>query len=210
MALIHPATLSPTKLELLAAWLPGQSWYTGPAGELQQVAAYRFDDPAGAVGMESLLVQSGDGPVHQVPLTYRGGPLEGGERWLVGTTDHSVLGERWVYDATGDPVYAAALASAVLANTGQAEQEVLIEGRLKPRELHMDIASTAPEGASVPAVNRVERVEEGDPTLILTDAVALAVVRGLGTAAGLSGAVLTGTWPGRSDPVPLASATLRD
>lgn len=210
MALIHKATLTPTKLELLAAWLPGRSWFDGPADALELVAAYRFDDPAGAVGIETLLVRSGDGPVHQVPLTYRAGPLEGGEAWLVGTSEHSVLGERWIYDAAGDPIYAAALASAILGNTGQAEQLVLVEGRLEPRALTMDIASTAAEGASVPAVHKLERVEDGDPTAVVTDAVALSVVRRLGAGATLSGTVLTGTWAGQSDPVPLASASIRD
>jgi hypothetical protein len=209
MALIHKATLTPSKLELLAAWLPGRSWHTGSVDELELVAAYRFDDPAGAVGIETLLVRSGDEPVHQVPLTYRAGPLEGGEAWLVGTSEHSVLGERWIYDAAGDPIYAEALTSAILGNTGQAEQLVLIEGRLEPRALTMDIASTAAEGASAPAVHQIERVEDVDPTLVVTDAVVLSVVRRLGDAVALSGTVLTGTWEGQSDPVRLASASIR-
>src|SRR5690348_5501480 len=52
MATIHQATLTPTKLELLEAWLPGRHWY--PADEapgLQRIAACRFDDPAGEVGV---------------------------------------------------------------------------------------------------------------------------------------------------------------
>ena len=92
MALLHRADLTPTKLELLQAWLPTRSWYTGPAApQLTKVGAFRFDDPAGAVGVETMLVRAGDGPVLQVPLTYRGAPLDGAERWLVGTTEHSVL-----------------------------------------------------------------------------------------------------------------------
>jgi hypothetical protein len=43
------------------------------------VSAYRFDDPAGEVGIETLLVRRGAGPVLQVPLTYRGAPLAGAE-----------------------------------------------------------------------------------------------------------------------------------
>jgi len=35
-----------------------------------------------------------------VPLTYRGAPLDGAEDALVGTTEHGVLGRRWVYDGT--------------------------------------------------------------------------------------------------------------
>lgn len=212
MALIYRASLSPTKLELLAAWLPGRPWYIGGADHLELVSAYRFDDPAGAVGIETMLVRSGDGPVHQVPLTYRAGPLLGGEPWLIGTSEHSVLGERWVYDAAGDPVYAAALAAAIISNTGQAEQLVLVEGdRLEPRELHMDIASTirTPE-ESAPNVDRIDHVEDGDPAVIVTDTVTLTFSRNLATGSELTGPALTGTWPGNPEPVRLAAASLRD
>ena len=47
MALIHRATVTPGKVELLAGWLPGRDWHTGPTGEVTRVASYRFDDPAG-------------------------------------------------------------------------------------------------------------------------------------------------------------------
>ena len=79
MALLHQAELVPTKLELLAAWLPGRPWYQEQAGELARTAAYRFDDPAGEVGIDTILVSAGDGPVYQVPLTYRGAPLDGAD-----------------------------------------------------------------------------------------------------------------------------------
>jgi hypothetical protein len=50
MAVIHQTTMSPTKLELLAAWLPGQPWYigTGRAPDLARVGGFRLDDPRGA------------------------------------------------------------------------------------------------------------------------------------------------------------------
>jgi hypothetical protein len=199
MALIHRATLRPSKLELLTGWLPGHPWYSAPAGSLERVASYRFDDPADAVGIETILVRVGAGPVHQVPLTYRDAPLAGGDAWLLGTTEHSVLGKRWVYDGTGDPVYAAALASAVLAGTGQAEE--LMEGR-EPRARSMDIATTG--RADVPAVRAIVRVTGDDPVVVLTDTVELTVAHRLG--ADLPGTVLTGTWPGQETPVPLAAA----
>ncbi|MEV8441117.1 hypothetical protein AB0425_27375 [Actinosynnema sp. NPDC051121] len=207
MALIHKATLSPTKLELLAGWLPGRDWHTGPTGEMRRVAGYRFDDPAGAVGIETMLVRVGDGPVHQVPLTYRDAPLDGADEWLIGTSEHSVLGKRWVYDAFGDPVYAAALAHAILTGAGQAEEFVQVEDRLEPRAPSMGIAVSG--NVPVDAPGRVERVVEGDPTLIVAEAVELAVPRRLGVGGGLTGAVLTGTWPGQETPVPLASASPR-
>lgn len=62
VALLHKATVSPTKLEALRAWLPGRTWVDGAdVSSLTQVGAYRFDDPAGAVGIETLLVHTGDG-----------------------------------------------------------------------------------------------------------------------------------------------------
>ncbi|MET0132671.1 MAG: hypothetical protein ABW215_03670 [Kibdelosporangium sp.] len=209
MALIHRATLRPTKLELLTAWLPGRDWFTGPAGEVLRVGAFRFDDPADAVGIETMLVRVGDGPVYQVPLTYREAPLAGGDEWLLGTTEHSVLGKRWIYDGVGDPVYAAALASAALGNTGQAEEFVQVDGRLERREPGMSIAGSVTGGAQVPTVGAIRRVVEGDPTSVVTDTVELTVVRRIEARAELAGAVLTGVWPGQETPLPLASATLR-
>jgi maltokinase len=119
MAEIHDATLSPSKLELVGPWMARQRWYAakGRLPVLRKVWSWRLDDPAGAVGIETLLVvdEGGSEPVlYQVPLTYRGAPLEGGQHALVGTMEHSVLGRRWVYDGTHDPVYAAQLLALVL------------------------------------------------------------------------------------------------
>ncbi|MEV6487487.1 hypothetical protein AB0M20_02440 [Actinoplanes sp. NPDC051633] len=213
MALIHKASLTPSKIELLAAWLPGNPWYRTATGELARVASYRFDDPAGEVGIETFLVRAGDGPTFQVPLTYRGAPLTGAEQWLVGTTEHSVLGTRWVYDACGDPVYAATLARAILADSGQAEQTMEVDGVLKVFPPSMTITSSGVPGVEVPVVERVHRVGPGDPTIIEADGVELAVVRRLGedlTRAGvmLSGAVLSGAWADQPEPVPLAYASV--
>lgn len=107
-ATVHHAELKPTKLELLAQWLPSQPWFEGDAHDLERVGAYRFVDPDGEVGIETLLVRSG-GLTYQVPLTYRAEPLEDAGSYLIGTLEHSVLGSRYVYDAVGDPVYVAEL-----------------------------------------------------------------------------------------------------
>ena len=122
MAIIYRATLRPSKLELVAGWAPGRRWGAAAAGaELEQVAAYRFDDPAGEVGTETLVLRAGDTLLH-VPLTYRGAPVPEQEEHLVGTTEHSVLGRRWCYDACADPVYVAALVAVVLTGAPQAEE----------------------------------------------------------------------------------------
>jgi hypothetical protein len=206
MALIHKATLRPTKLELLSDWLPTRGWYDGPKGDVQRVAAYRFDDPAGAVGLETLLVRVGDGPVYQVPLTYREAPLTGADEFLLSTADHSVLGTRWIYDGIGDPVYVAALAESILANTGQAEQFTQVGDRLEHRDLDMSISSDV-SVATRPAPGAIQKVADTDPAVITTDTVELTLVRRLDTTPALAGAVLTGSWPGGEGA--LASATSR-
>ena len=145
MAIIHDAQIRPTKLELVADWLPRQPWYPDDgAPELEQVGAYRFDDPDGEVGIETLLVRTADGPVLQVPMTYRGQPLPDGEPHLIGTMEHSVLGSRWVYDACGDPVYAAALAATVLRGGTGAEE--LLEADGGPQRRAPSVAVTGSGG----------------------------------------------------------------
>lgn len=103
---IHRATVTPSKLDLLAAWLPQRDWFDGDASALERIAAYRFVDSAGEVGLETFLVGAGE-RTFQVPMTYRGAPLADAEDFLIGEMHHSVLGRRWVYDALGDPVYLA-------------------------------------------------------------------------------------------------------
>ena len=84
MAIIHEATLAPTKLELLTSWLPGRSWYPGDGAVplLTKAGGFRLDDPDGKVGLEFMAVTdaSGDEPVtYHVPLSYRGAPLTGAD-----------------------------------------------------------------------------------------------------------------------------------
>ena len=98
-------------------------------GSAERESAFRFDDPAGEVGIETFIVRSGDAAFH-VPLTYRSGPLDGGR--LVGELEHSVLGHRWVYDGPSDPVYVAVVSS-VIVEGGRDVDMVLDDGTPVPR-----------------------------------------------------------------------------
>lgn len=208
MALLYRADIKPTKLELIDSWLPTRSWYQGPAEPgAQRVAACRFDDPDGEVGVETILVQAGDGPVLHVPLTYRGAPLPGGEPWLIGTTEHSVLGKRWVYDATGDPVYLQALVTAILTGGGEAEEFVEVDGHQERRDPAMSLRGSGAPGTAVPVVGPIDHSTDGDPARITTGTVELTVHRVLGSATG-GGLSLTGEW-NDGTPTTLAEAVLR-
>lgn len=87
MALLYDdAELVPSKIELLRSWVPGRAWAGGSAvSGLDAVDAYRFDDPEGEVGIETHPLRTADGRVLQVPLTYRGRPLESAPDVLVTT-----------------------------------------------------------------------------------------------------------------------------
>ena len=45
-----------------------------------------------------MLVSDADGTTYVVPMTYRGAPLAGADEALIGTSEHGVLGRRWIYD----------------------------------------------------------------------------------------------------------------
>ena len=127
MAIIYRTTLTPTKLELLTSWLPSRPWYRGQAPDLAKAGGFRLDDPAGEVGIEFMIAvdsshrRAGDpATAYHVPLTYRAQPLDGADDALIGTTEHGVLGRRWVYDGTRDPVLAAQLGALL---RGQAEPQ---------------------------------------------------------------------------------------
>jgi hypothetical protein len=126
MAIIHRATLTPSKPDLISAWLDGRSW--AEQGSTQVLGTYRFDDPAGEVGVEVFLLRRGEQLLH-LPLTYRGAPLPNHGDHLVGTLEHSVLGTRWVYDGTADEVALACFRKTLEGEQEQAELEVWGEGR---------------------------------------------------------------------------------
>ncbi|MGW7242194.1 maltokinase N-terminal cap-like domain-containing protein [Streptomyces sp. NPDC054804] len=124
MALIHHTTLKPTKVELLAGWLPTRPWYRGPAApELVKAGGFRLDDPEGEVGIEFMIVTEGS-DAYLVPLTYRAAPLDGAEHALVGTMEHGVLGTRWTYDGCHDPVLTAGLVALIEGRTAAQAQSV--------------------------------------------------------------------------------------
>ena len=192
MALIHKATLTPSTLEWLTAWLPSRPWSQGTT-EVKQLGAYRFDDPAGQVGIEAILLQTAEGSVLHVPLTYRNAPLAGAEDFLVGTLEHSVLGLRWVYDGCGDPIWAAALASTVLTGGTQAEEFVDQGDRLEPREPSATVSGSGTLGSPVAPIDAVASHDDGATTVVRAGALELVVVRVIGAEVPAE-QTLTGRW----------------
>lgn len=92
--------------EFLPPWVSRQDWYRGSGvPRLSLAAAFRLEDPAGEVGMETHLLSDGE-TICQVPMTYRGAPLpDAPAEALIVQAEHSELGTRWIYDAAADPVW---------------------------------------------------------------------------------------------------------
>lgn len=184
MAIIHRTTMEPTKLELLTSWLPGRSWYLGDhtVPLLTKSGGFRLDDPDGRVGLEFMAVtdDSGDEPVtYHVPLSYRGAPLTGAHDALIGTSEHGVLGQRWIYDGTRDPVLVGQLFALLLSeaepqaqsisNTIDPSVSINITGRVGecpadiveiadgPRSTDITLRPSAAPGPVMIRVNRVLR-----------------------------------------------------
>jgi len=188
----HAATLSPTKQELVEAWLPSRSWAEGRR-VAAKVAEYRFDDPDGEVGVETILWRTDDGTVLQTPLTYRSAPLDGAEAHLVGTTDHSVLGQRWVYDGCADPVWAATLVDTIWTGGQQAQMYIERDGRRVDVPPRMQVRGSGSDD-SAPRVTGIESVsDEGTVTVVTAGDLAIALARVVGAPLGdgphLSGSV---------------------
>lgn len=210
MAFLHFAGIRPTKLELLQDWLPTQPWYVGGADpELQQLGSYRFDDPDGEVGIETLIVRDGDGPTFQVPMTYRAAPLDVLGAALVGTLAHTVLGRRWVYDGCTDPVYAAALATTILNGGAQADLVREKDGRMETVDPTVLVRGSGDSTAEIGPVELVSTRHADEGTVIETSVADLVVIRDLDSGSGVAGdQTLAGTWEGVTDPVVLAVTRL--
>ena len=194
MALLHKATLNPTKPQLITAWLATRPW-AERLGEVKPIASYRFDDPAGEVGLEGILLTDTGGTVVHVPLSYRAAPLEGADDFLVGTTEHSVLGKRWVYDASGDPVWAAALANAIVTGGSQSQEYFEVDGKREMIEPRMTVrGSGAPDGGpGLDGLDQPQVRDEGNTTVTRGGDVELVVVRIVGADVATE-QTLTGQW----------------
>lgn len=172
MSIIHRTTLSPTKLELLTAWLPTRPWYAGAGREpeLTKAGGFRLDDPAGEVGIEFMVVHdAASGRTYQAPMTYRAAPLDGGDDALIRTLEHGVLGRRWVYDAPRDPVFVAAL-FALLSGTAVPQEQSI--GDTPNPAVTATVTGVAPSGPAMAtdepdATHLTTHAREGDAVTVI-------------------------------------------
>jgi len=202
MAIVYPnATLTPSKRELMDGWLPSRAWFDGNTGR-KPVGSFRFDDPAGEVGMEGFLLGAEGESTLFLPLTYRGSELEGAEAYLVGKTDHSELGPRWVYDGCGDPVFARSLAHAILTGATGVEHEFDLGDGPESRPTNAQVRGSGSADTDVPEIDTVSAHDLGPQTIVNAGPLELVVARVVGTDIEAA-QTLAVTWKGGSG-VPIA------
>lgn len=201
MAVIHQATIHPTKDELVAPWLRTREWWDG-FDERGPVGTFRLDDPADEVGIECFLFDSQGGSMLFVPLTYRGAELPGAESHLLGTMEHSVLGRRWIYDGCGDPVFASTVVETIRGAGHEAVLEVRrSDGSTEVREPSARAwGSGAPEIAALDPGSPVTAMDDHERTVIDAGTLTLTVARRVGRALP-EGPCLNGTFAGGDDLV---------
>jgi hypothetical protein len=205
MAILHRATLTPSKIELLTAHVMAfPSLRNTSVSDFSLLGSYRFDDPADKVGMEAHLVSAGSGPVIHIPLTYREAPMVGAEDWLIDTMEHSVLGTRWIYNACGDAVYVQELVRAILTGDSQVEQFVETADGPVLRPSTASVVGSGVAEAPVPHVDSVQGAFDGNDTVIAAGGLEIVVRHILTESVSTTGPMLTGTWPGSETPVALA------
>lgn len=205
MARFHRATITPTKDELIVAWVPTRPWGPAAGVEIEVIGTYRIDDPDGEVGMENFLVRAGDDVLH-VPLTYRDAPLDGSGPTLVGVMEHSVLGTRYVYDGVSDPRAVTMLAAVAMTGQGEALGMAVYDGRWYVAPTNVRIAGGGWTLERVP-LDAFELVGEDASTAVLrNDRFELTVWRRpqLGERPALG---LAASWDGGA---PLVVAAVRD
>jgi len=208
MAILHQATVTPTKAELIAAWAPSRPWGPSAADPLDVIGSYRFDDPDGRVGMETLLVSAG-ATLIQVPLTYRDEPLEGAEDAFIAEMEHSVLGRRWVYDGLGDPRFVLMLAAVAMTGQGEALGMAQVDGRwfIAPAKIRIHGGGWTQDPVPVDGFALVS--DETTASVLRNDRFELTVFRH--PARGPRPAIgLTAHWPGLDGEVVLAQISERE
>ena len=178
MAIVHRATLTPHKFDLVLAWAPTQPWFIDD-GTAEIEASFRLDDPAGEVGIETFIVRSGS-RLFQVPVTYRSAALEGGV--LVGELEHSALGHRWLYDGPSDPVYVSTTTGAIVGAGHEVEMFL-------------------PDGSAIPRADNAATVIGSGPADAAGD---LTVARALPAESPTDAPDLRATWAGQAGPLTLA------
>lgn len=205
MAILHNATITPTKAELIAEWAPAQPWGPHAGDPIEIIGAFRFDGPDGQVGMETHIVAAGDA-VWQIPLTYRGAPLDGADDALAARMEHSALGTRWVYDGLRDPQFVTVLAGVAMTGQGEALGMVVYDDRWYIAPSAVRISGGGWGRERVP-VDGFELAHDDDRGAILRNERFQLEVFRRPTARPRPAVGLTATWDGLPEPVVMAEVS---
>jgi maltokinase len=160
--------------ENLPQWAAAQRWYAdkGSIPRFERLGGWRFERDAVVVTTHYLLDHgAGRATLYQVPLSERHTPLEGG-RPIATTGEPGTESERFIYDATTDPVYAAALLELMLsdAELGDAEPATStsnsVAGHRQPGAASVEVTGSHVLRGEQSNTSIICDVTEGTPIII--------------------------------------------
>jgi trehalose synthase-fused probable maltokinase len=119
----------------LAEWIRQQRWFASSSDTpvLTRIGMWSLVDHRHQVSLETHLILDESAPepvLYQVPLSFRGSSLLGGDRALIEHAENDGS-HVWVYDAPHDPAYTRALLSLMLddeTESGDAFDDTEVEG----------------------------------------------------------------------------------
>ncbi|MBM6589526.1 hypothetical protein [Brevibacterium sp. RIT 803] len=160
--------------QLLASWIPRQSWFPKHAADfgtdpditpmsVARAFVYKAEELGGFAGLVTV-ISVGDGPTLRrlnIPLSLRGVEDMHLRKSLIGRIDDLALGQVFVYDGAADPVFVNLMADAIT------KRKVFDGGQLSTESLRHSQEKAAasresqPAQLSVPATSAVSRSASG-------------------------------------------------
>ncbi|MCF2573313.1 maltokinase N-terminal cap-like domain-containing protein [Brevibacterium sp. UCMA 11754] len=148
--------------QLLASWIPRQSWFPKHAADfgtdpditpmsVARAFVYKAEELGGFAGLVTV-ISVGDGPTLRrlnIPLSLRGVEDMHLRKSLIGRIDDLALGPVFVYDGAADPVFVNLMADAIT------KRKVFDGGQLSTESLRHSQEKAAASRASQPAQSSV-------------------------------------------------------
>jgi hypothetical protein len=115
---------------------------------------------------------------------------------------HSVLGQRWVYDACIDPVYVTALATAIVTGGREAELQLESENGYQLLEPTARVVGSGRPGTSIPPTDLLTTSSDKTSTTMRTSSLDLVLRRVIdGDAPADNAQTLSGSWRGNDGAI---------
>jgi maltokinase len=158
--------------ENLPHWVAAQRWYAdkGSIPRFERVGGWSIERDSVVITTHYLLDHgAGRATLYQVPLSERQSELEG-SRPIATVGEAGSADERFIYDATADPVYAAALLDLMLSDSSLTTSTTAtanpVEGHRQPNTADVDVTGSHVLRGEQSNTSIICDVTDGPPVII--------------------------------------------